>query len=85
MALYFIKQGALNNLKGGFCLIPELETWLWCSLSSSLFNCYVDKYLKEVKLKLDKLAIEIKVGSILILMIRFAGGIVLIEETEYNF
>jgi len=54
------------------------------SLSPLLFNCYIEKSITEVKDKLSRLRIGIRVGGILIPMIRFADDIVLLAETEHD-
>lgn len=59
------------------------QIWI-CTLSLPLFNCYIEKVINKVKIKLAKVNIGIIIGGETISTIRFAGDIVMIADCEAN-
>ena len=55
-----------------------------CTLSPTLFNCYIEKVINIVKAKLTRLNIGIKIGIEIAPMIRFADDNVVIAENEVD-
>jgi hypothetical protein len=53
-----------------------------CTLSPPLFNLYIEEPIKELKTKLGRWEIGVKIGGKLISMIRFADDIVLMATSE---
>jgi len=53
-----------------------------CTLSPSLFNCYIEKVINTLKAKLTRLNIGTKIGGEFFQMIRFSDEIVVIAESE---
>jgi hypothetical protein len=56
-----------------------------CPLSPALFNVFIEKAINVIKLWLEQKGIGVKIGGVLITMLRFADDIVVLATSEEDF